>query len=105
MEGSNDGERWTVITDTSIRGAENPGAYNEPLSGTYRYVKVLLLNAKNKEPNENPTYKLVDHVSTGGCNAAKYSATEIADIVIYTDGEGEATPERFVESTLAANAG
>ena len=100
VEGSNDGQHWRIITNTYIRDAENPGAYNEPLSGTYRYVKILLLNAKNKEPNANPTYKLVEHEQTILCNPAKYSATEIADIIIYSDGEGEATLERFVESTL-----
>ena len=53
VEGSNDGKIWTVITDTSVRDVENPGAGSEPLEGIYRYVKVLLRNADSVNVGED----------------------------------------------------
>ena len=97
VEGSNDGEHWTILTDTSLRDVENPGAGSEPLQGTYRYVKVLLHNAKNESPSVLDTlpYKAMLNPMNNQC----YSVTEITDILIYTDGEGTPTPEIWVAST------
>lgn len=89
VSGSNDGIHWTVITDTSIRKAAYPGSGNEPLAGTYRYVKVLLLNPQNVS---NASYETM----TNPIQGETYSVTKITDVVIYTDGEGTPTPEILV---------
>ena len=89
VSGSNDGIHWTVITDTSIRKATYPGSGNEPLAGTYRYVKVLLLNPQNVS---NASYETM----TNPIQGETYSVTKITDILIYTDGEGTPTPEILV---------
>jgi hypothetical protein len=86
VSGSNDGIRWTVITDTSVRKAAYPGVGNEPLKGTYRYVKVLLLNPQNVS---NASYETM----TNPVQGETYSVTKITDIQIYTDGEGTSTPD------------
>ena len=103
VEGSNDGKIWTVITDTPIRDAKNPGAASEPLAGTYRYVKILLRNADTLHIGEDQLsslpYKAMYNPATFNC----YSVTEISDITIYSDGEGEPTPDRFVTDTPATD--
>ena len=91
VEGSNDGVHWTVITDTSVRKAAYPGTGNEPLKGTYRYVKVLLLNPQNVT---NASYETITNPMQG----ETYSVTKITDIQIYTDGEGTPTPEILVSA-------
>ena len=85
VEGSDDGKRWTIITDTSTRDAENPGAAGEPLAGIYRYVKVLLLNADSLSMGADQTdtlpYEAMYNPMTGHC----YSVTRIADISVYSN--------------------
>lgn len=93
VEGSNDGKHWTIITDTSIRDVENPGAGSEPLTGVYRYVKVLLLNADPLNGGEGKLdtipYKAMFNPMTNHC----YSVTEITDIAIYSNGEATPAPD------------
>ncbi|MBR6765211.1 MAG: DUF4038 domain-containing protein, partial [Clostridia bacterium] len=89
VEGSNDGANWTIITNTATREADNPGSASEPLSGGYRYVKILLLNAdtlqiKKEEVKDQP-YKCYWNEETQNA----YSVTEITDINVYTDGKAE----------------
>jgi hypothetical protein len=86
VSGSNDGVHWTIITDTSVRKADYPGVGNEPLAGTYRYVKVLLLNPQNVSKASYETM-------TNPVQGETYSVTKITDIQIYTDGEGTPTPD------------
>lgn len=93
IEVSNDGERWTILVDSSTRGGKTPFSCSEPLTGVYRYVKVLLLNAENVY--NTPTYKTMYNEKTGNT----YSVTEIKDIVIYSNGEGVPTPERLVAAS------
>ena len=84
-EGSNDGRGWTILADTSLREAENPGAGSEPLRGTYRYVKILLHNPKSLDVGADELgtlpYKAIFNPMTGN----SYSATEIADVAIYAE--------------------
>ena len=101
VEGSNDGKTWTIITNTDVRKADNPGSAGEPLSGTYRYVKVLLLNAdayfsKGGTDADKYNYKTMYNPHT----ESLYSVTEITDVVIYSNGEGTATKETYVANTL-----
>ena len=44
-------------------------------------------------------YKAMYNPATFNC----YSVTEISDITIYSDGEGEPTPDRFVTDTPATD--
>lgn len=90
VEGSNDGTHWTIITDTSVRNVAYPGSGNEPLQGTYRYVKVLLLNAQNV--SHYTAYETITNPKQG----ETYSVTKITDIQLYTDDEGVPTPEIVV---------
>lgn len=80
VEGSNDGKRWTIITDTSRR-TKFPGGGSEPLTGCFRYVKVLLLNAEDL--TEAVDYETIHN----NMNNADYSVTKITDITIYSADE------------------
>ena len=102
VEGSNDGKIWTIITDTSLRDLDNPGAGSEPLQGTYRYVKVLLHNAKSVSVSADqldtlPYKAMFNPVHNQNVS---YSVTEISDVLIYSDGEGEPTPEMLVGASV-----
>lgn len=94
--GSNDGRLWSILVDTSAREHANPGAGSEPLAGTYRYVKILLLNAEAVNVGQDQVntlgYEATFNPMTGNC----YSVTRISDILIYSDGEGTPTPDRLV---------
>ena len=81
VEGSNNRRSWTILTDTSLRSAKFPGAGSEPLTGGYRYVKVLLLNA------EDLTEAVDFETIHNPMNDADYSVTRITDITIYFDRE------------------
>jgi len=96
VEGSNDGELWTIITDTSTRGGKNPGAGSEPLEGTYRYVKILLRNADSVNVGEDKLDSLPYKAMYNPQSWNSYSVTEIADVVICSDGEGTPTPDKLV---------
>ena len=96
VEGSNDGKVWTIITDTSIRRAGNPGAGSEPLQGVYRYVKVLLLNPVSVDLTENQLGTLSYEAMYNPMSWNSYSVTKIADITIYSGGEATPTPDKLV---------
>ena len=95
--GSNDGKLWTVLVDTNAREYRNPGAGSEPLQGTYRYVKVLLLNAESVKVGEDEVdtlgYEAMYNPMSGDC----YSVTRISDVILYSDGEGTPTPDKSVD--------
>jgi hypothetical protein len=101
VEGSNDGKVWTIITDTSARDEKNPGSASEPLAGAYRYVKVLLRNADTLHYGEDKLSQLPYKAMYNSLTGNSYSVTEICDITIYSDGEGEPTPDRFVTNAPA----
>ncbi len=87
VEGSNNLKDWTIITNTEVREAENPGKASEPLKGGFRYVKVILLNADTLVITEadikNQPYKTYWNAFTENA----YSMTEITDILIYSNGK------------------
>ena len=95
--GSNDGELWTILVDTDAREYHNPGAGSEPLQGTYRYVKILLLNAESVKVGEDKVntlgYEAMYNPMSGDC----YSVTRISDVTLYSDGEGTPTPDKLVD--------
>ena len=95
--GSNDGELWTILVDTEAREYRNPGAGSEPLQGTYRYVKILLLNAESVKVGEDKVntlgYEAMFNPTSGDC----YSVTRISDVTLYSDGEGTPTPDKLVD--------
>ena len=95
--GSNDGELWTILVDTEAREYHNPGAGSEPLQGTYRYVKILLLNAESVKVGEDKVntlgYEAMFNPASGDC----YSVTRISDVTLYSDGEGTPTPDKLVD--------
>lgn len=88
IEGSNDLKDWTIITNTAVRSAENPGKASEPLKGTYRYVKVILLNPETLEiaPNKVDSQPYKTYWNKETKNA--YYMTEITDLAIYSTGIG-----------------
>ena len=95
--GSNDGKLWTILVDTDAREYHNPGAGSEPLQGTYRYVKILLLNAESVKVGEDKVdtlgYEAMFNPMSGDC----YSVTRISDVTLYSDGEGTPTPDKLVD--------
>ena len=95
--GSNDGEIWSILVDTSTRKVPNPGAGNEPLQGTYRYVKILLLNPASLKLGANQLHTLDYEAMYNPMSNDNYSVTRISDVVIYSDGEGTPTPDRLVD--------
>ena len=104
--GSNDGNLWTVITDTSAREYVNPGAGSEPLTGTYRYVKLLLLNAEAVNVAQDKLDTLPYEAVFNPMSNNSYSVTRIAGIQLYTDGEGAPTPDKLVDpNTLGTDPG
>ena len=88
IEGSNDLKDWTIITNTAVRDVDNPGKASEPLTGVYRYVKVILLNAESllitEDMVKDQPYKTYWNEETQNA----YSMTEITDIAIYSNGIG-----------------
>ena len=93
--GSNDGKLWTILVDTSLRG-QNTGKGSEPLQGTYRYVKVLFLNPDSVSNTNGLDYETMFNPMSNDF----YSVTRIADIVVYSDGEGTPTPDILVDPSL-----
>ena len=83
--------------DTSIRNVPNPGAGNEPLQGTYRYVKVLLLNPASLRIGENQLNMLEYEAMYNPMTNDSYAVTRISDMILYTDGEGTPTLDLLVD--------
>ena len=88
VEGSLDGRTWRILTDTSLRETENHGACSEPLVGTHRYLKVLLLNAESREGDPALAESLPYEAVFNPMNHAVYSATKITDVLIYASCAG-----------------
>ena len=56
--GSNDGEAWTILSDTDISGLdryklEGRNAMSAKLSGNYRYLKIIFMGAASKDTKKN----------------------------------------------------
>ncbi len=86
IEGSNDLKDWTIITNTAVRKADNPGSASEPLKGAYRYVKVILLNADSILITEDMVKSQPFKTYWNAYTENAYSMTEITDIMIYSNG-------------------
>ncbi len=86
VDASNDNEHWTILVNNSLRenDIDANGNVSEKLSGGFRYVKIILLNAKTLDPKE--TADLNYRVFFNGQTKNSYSETEIADIAIYSNG-------------------
>lgn len=93
IEGSQNGKTWRILANTDVEDAclDGSGAIAETLTGAYRYVKLLLLNAKDLTPEEiaAATFQTFHNKMNDGT----YSVTAIADLAVYTNGESVATPE------------
>ncbi len=100
VEGSNDGKLWTIITDTSVRDVENPGAGSEPLTSVYRYVKVLLLNADSLNIGADKLDTLPYEAMYNPMTSQSYSVTKITDVAIYSNGEGTPALDQPVVSPV-----
>ena len=90
IEVSNDGVSWKIITNTVLREAKmsEDGTYiSEKLAGDYRYVKILLLNAKDIPEKEAHAaeYKVFYNAHTN----SYYSRTSIAEISVFGTGIAE----------------
>lgn len=96
VDASNDGIHWTVLVNNSLRenDIDANGNVSEKLSGGFRYVKIILLNAKtlNDEEAANVNYRVFFNAQTKN----SYSETEIADIAIYSNGTSAAPYEEKV---------
>lgn len=89
VEGSNDLKDWTIITNTAVRNADKPTSASEPLKGTYRYVKVLLLNPEVLPGVTRGTIKSQPNKAYWNEHTEEaYNITEITDIAIYSTGIG-----------------
>lgn len=88
IEGSNDGVSWTIISDATFRdqNMSKDGKYvEEALQGNYRYVKVLILNAKDIPAEEAKEAKYM--VTYNEANTKSYySHTAIAEISVFSSG-------------------
>lgn len=100
VEGSNDAQNWSIITDTSMRSTLNYDSVSEPLAGVYRYVKILLLNPTTVNVGEFQLDTLPYEAEYSWQTANSYSVTKIADIAIYSNGEGVPEEEILIPSTL-----
>ncbi len=100
VEGSNDAQKWSIITDTSMRSTTNYGSVSEPLQGVYRYVKILLLNPEAVNVDQYQLSTLSYEAEYSEQTGNSYSITKIADITIYSNGESVPEEEIPVPSTL-----
>ena len=86
IEVSNDNDSWTILANTAIRDAKMSGKnVSEPLTGNYRYVKVLLLNAKDVDPNVAKQEGYAVTFNEKNSNSY-YSHTAIAEISVFASG-------------------
>ena len=84
IEGSLDGESWTILVDATLRDGvtvvnENRTVVTEALSGSYRYVKLIWMNG-----TDNSVIKT------------------IAEIVLYAEGATPKAPEASDPTALLA---
>ncbi len=103
VEGSNNLTDWTIITNTAVRDTYNPDKVSEPLSGNFRFVKVILLNPDTLMITEDMVadqpYKTYWNVHTENA----YTMTEITDLIIYSNGAGVIAPDSGSSSIDADN--
>jgi len=89
---SNDKSTWYILNDTYLNATQHKigDDYVETLSGSYRYVKVLLLNA-NGSSTDTDAYETFYNAST-----RQYcSHTAISEIAIYGSGSAAGTENRY----------
>jgi hypothetical protein len=95
IEGSNDGWDWTIIVNTENHDPtmSADGTYHqEALTGTYRYIKLLLLNADpiGKAAAAKVDYMLVYNEKSGGVGTPEiYSHTAISEISVFALKQSE----------------
>ncbi len=95
IEGSLDGSSWTILANTTLRdkNMSEDGTYiSEPVEGTYRFVKVLLLNAKDIPKDEVKSVKYLTTYNEKNTESY-YSHTEIAEISVFSTGAMAVVPE------------
>ncbi len=98
IEVSNDNNSWKILANTAIRDAKMLDKnVSEPLSGNYRYVKILLLNAEDVDPAvaKQEGYAVTYNEKNSD---SYYSHTAIAEISVFASGladkaDTEFTPE------------
>ena len=99
IEGSNDGKDWTVIVNTKLHDftlSKDKTYSQEALTGAYRYVKILLLNAEDipKEQVNSVDYRIVrnNRFFEQTEETACYSYTAIAEISVFAVSKAENVP-------------
>ena len=96
IEGSNDKKDWTVIVHTDLheQTLSADGTYiSEPLTGAYRYIKVLILNTHDipKDQVGKVDYLTVNNsksIEKAGASGV-YSKLAIAEISVFASGAAE----------------
>ncbi len=86
IEVSNDASTWTIMADASARDmkwSDDKTFISEKLAGSYRYVKILLLNAK--DVSKDSPFKLTYNDAT----KTFYSHTAIVEISVFGNGVAE----------------
>ena len=87
IEVSNNGSDWKIVANTVLRPARmsEDGKYvSEALTGAYRYVKLILLNSQDIQPD---TAKKLDYALTyHDEDDVYYSHTAIAEISVFGTG-------------------
>ncbi len=99
IEGSNDGKNWTIIVNTKLHDftlSDDKTYSQEALTGAYRFVKILLLNAEDipTQQVDKVEYRIVrnnryfDQTKETAC----YSHTAIAEISVFASGLAKDIP-------------
>ncbi len=88
IEGSLDNKNWTIIVNTGIHDqtmSADGTYYQEALTGSYRYIKILLLNAvsTNLSKAGDIEYKTTINSHTNTQDPHVYSHTAIAEISVF----------------------
>lgn len=91
IEGSLDNKNWTIIVNTQLhdKTLSQDGTYfEEALTGAYRYIKILLLNAQDIPDDEaaKSAYKLINNKMN---TPAYYTRTAIAEITVFGTGKAD----------------
>ncbi len=103
IEGSLDNKNWTIIVNTAIHDqtmSEDKTYYQEALTGSYRYIKILLLNTKdtNLSKADGITYKTTINSQTNNQDPHVYSHTAIAEISVFGN---KTNVENLINGTLS----
>ena len=99
IECSNDGKNWNILVNTKLHDftlSEDKTYSQEPLTGAYRYVKILLLNAEDIPQSQlnNVNYRIVrnNRYFEQTEETACYSYTAIAEISVFATGKAASIP-------------